>query len=180
MLLEKGGVDVNNRYYFGYTPLSSAAKGGHTEIVKMLLEKGGVDVNNTNDFGYTPLSLATKEGHTEIVKIVTEHGATVDRKGKRVMTPLSHAAQSHRVEALNIPLRSSADSNLKDEIPGRTPLIWSFYNPHPLYEDKDYHDCDILNSLLSYPDTNVNAKANDGSTALSRAINVNSMKPKNS
>ncbi|KAI5818427.1 ankyrin repeat-containing domain protein [Pyronema omphalodes] len=102
--------------------------------------------------------------------MLIEHGATVDMRGYYMKTALSVAAQCHRVEALNILLRSSADPNLKDKMHGRTPLMWSFYGPWSRSQQKYCHNCDILKALLSHPDINVNLKANDGSTALSRAI----------
>ncbi|KAI5816855.1 ankyrin repeat-containing domain protein [Pyronema omphalodes] len=101
--------------------------------------------------------------------MLIEHGATVDMRGSGGKTPLSLAAQNHRLAALNILLQSSADPNLKDKKHGRTPLMWSFYEPWSLSPRKDYHNCDILKAILSHSDTNVNIKANNGSSALSRA-----------
>jgi ankyrin repeat protein len=170
LLLEKDGVDVNKADSFGGTALSFAARGGHSEIVKLLLEKDGVDVNKANSQGSTPLSFAARWGHTEVVKMLIQHGATVDTRQNGGRTPLSLAAQYHRLQSLNILLKSSADLNTKDETHGRTPLMWSFYDPDPWNEGKDYHNFDILKALLSQQDINVNWKANDGSTALSRAI----------
>ncbi|KAI5785329.1 ankyrin repeat-containing domain protein [Pyronema domesticum] len=136
----------------------------------MLLEEDGVDVNKVNDDGSTPLSDAACEGHSEVVKMLIEHGATVDTRNNGGRTPLSRAAQHHRSESLNILLESSADLNTKDETHGRTPLMWSFYKPESWNEWKDYHNFDTLKALLSQQDINVNWKADDGSTALSRAI----------
>jgi ankyrin repeat protein len=170
LLLEKDGVDMNKAGDDGDTPLLLAAWTGYTEVVKMLLQKDGVDVNKADSRGSTPLLLAARGGHTEVVKMLIEHGATVDTRENGGRTPLSLAAQYHRLESLNILLKSSADLNTKDETHGRTPLMWSFYDPEPWEKRKEYRNFDILKALLSEQDINVNWKAKDGSTALSRAI----------
>ncbi|KAI5816207.1 hypothetical protein BZA77DRAFT_344472 [Pyronema omphalodes] len=64
---------------------------------------------------------------------------------------------------------TSADVNTTDGIYGRTPLIWSFHDPVP-WEQEDYYSYDIVKALLSQLDIDVNWRAKDGSTALSRAI----------
>jgi ankyrin repeat protein len=50
--------------------------------------------------------------------------------------------------------------------------MWSFYDPYFESENKqkEHHNLDILKALLSQKGIHVNWKANNGSTALSRAI----------
>ncbi|CCX31169.1 Similar to Ankyrin repeat domain-containing protein 27; acc. no. Q96NW4 [Pyronema omphalodes CBS 100304] len=105
--------------------------------------------------------------------MLIEHGATMDTRTDDGKTPLSLAAQYHHLQTLNFLLTSSADLNTEDETHGRTPLMWSFYDPEASEEEderEDYHNLDILKALLSQKDIDVNWKANNGSTALSRAI----------
>ncbi|CCX34027.1 Similar to Ankyrin repeat domain-containing protein 50; acc. no. Q9ULJ7 [Pyronema omphalodes CBS 100304] len=173
ILLEKDGIEVDKARYNGRTPLAAAINRGLTEVVKILLEKYGVDVNQAADNGHTLLSLAAQlPRRSELVKMLLERGAEVDQRTDYERTPLSLAAQYHCLESLNILLKSSADVNTKDETYGRTPLIWSFYDPYFKSENKqkEHHNLDILKALLFQKDIDVNWKANDGSTALSRAI----------
>ena len=74
-LLEVDGIVVNTVSMAGFTPLSSAAGKGNTEIVKLMLETPGVDVNLATS-GRTALSLALKRGDTVMVDILKAAGAT--------------------------------------------------------------------------------------------------------
>jgi ankyrin repeat protein len=62
------GADVNafdKLGYAGYSPLVTAARFGHTDIVKILLEHGSEDTNRA-------IVIAGRYGHDEIVKILTQ------------------------------------------------------------------------------------------------------------
>lgn len=61
----------------GDTPLHSACRGGHKEIVSLLLEKGA-DVNRQNSWYETPLHIASTEGHLEVVRLLLKRGADVE------------------------------------------------------------------------------------------------------
>ncbi|KAI5816099.1 hypothetical protein BZA77DRAFT_313607 [Pyronema omphalodes] len=169
LLLEEGRIDVNTTNHCLDMPLSLAAGEGHTEVVRLLLEQDSVDVNNANAWGDAPLSLPALKGHSEVLKLFLQHGATVDTRDNYGRTPLSLAAQYHRIESVNILLKASANINATDERHGRTPLMWSFCDPHD-NESKNYHNLNILKAFLSRPGVNINSKANDGSTALSTAV----------
>ncbi len=58
----------------GYTPLMTAARNNHVNLVNFLI-KNGADVNAKSGDGSTPLSLATKEGHRKIINILKAGGA---------------------------------------------------------------------------------------------------------
>lgn len=45
LLLACGGVDVNSRDDYGWTPLMHASENGHKKVAQVLLE----EVNNNND-----------------------------------------------------------------------------------------------------------------------------------
>ena len=71
-MLDKG-ADSTAPTEDGWTPLDSAARGGHLEIVKLLLEKGaGIMVQDGDS---TPLRSAANSGHQEAVKLLLEKGA---------------------------------------------------------------------------------------------------------
>ncbi|KAM6521558.1 hypothetical protein FSOLCH5_006312 [Fusarium solani] len=93
-ILEFKAIDVDIRDCRGKTPISLAARNGHTAIVKMLLDHGANP--NLKDFDRaTPLWHAAKEGHTTTMALLTKDGvdvnvaSTVDRID--LHTPLSLA-----------------------------------------------------------------------------------------
>ena len=57
-----------------WTPLTIAAKKGHTNIVQLLLEHGA-DINYGSITGATALIVASEHGYTDIAKILLERGA---------------------------------------------------------------------------------------------------------
>jgi hypothetical protein len=62
LLLANNGVDSNSKDDRGWTPLSSAAWGGHEAVVTLLLDTDGVDVDIKDNKGRTPLFLAAENG----------------------------------------------------------------------------------------------------------------------
>jgi ankyrin repeat protein len=86
------GADVNAvaTNGSGYTALTGAVTGGHTEIVAWLLTKGA-SVNHRYGPGYSPLLAAAANGHLEIVKMLLEHGADPLAKANDGQTALSLA-----------------------------------------------------------------------------------------
>ena len=75
-IYNKGGVLVNSsangRWGDGETPLHTATRYGHTEIVEFILANV-VDKNPVNENGDTPLSLAAKYEFMEIYRIICQH-----------------------------------------------------------------------------------------------------------
>lgn len=60
MLLDHPRIQIHNREAFGTTPLMTAAKGDHEEVVRILLARGA-NVNSRDDDGNTPLLHAASE-----------------------------------------------------------------------------------------------------------------------
>ena len=75
-IYDKGGVLVNSgangRWGDGETPLHTATRYGHTEIVEFILANV-VDKNLVNENGDTPLSLAAKNESMEIYRLICQH-----------------------------------------------------------------------------------------------------------
>ena len=58
-------VDVNQRNYAGFTPLTMAAEKGNLDIVRLLVEQGGASVNMPSSYGITPLIAAAAGGKVQ-------------------------------------------------------------------------------------------------------------------
>ncbi|PTB81746.1 ankyrin, partial [Trichoderma longibrachiatum ATCC 18648] len=115
-------ADLNAVNDGGNTPLSRAARNGHIEIVKMMLQdKDRID----SEHYYHAFFAAAKGGHSDVLDLLLEtFGLDVNAKNRRGRTPLSWAAQSGRIEEVELLLEHGADANLKDS-EGKTPLWWA-------------------------------------------------------
>lgn len=96
----------------GETPLLSAARAGHTEMVKFLLEKGAKIL--ADNYGETPLHSAAKSGHSEIVKLLLEYGADINAKLSKYenYTPLYCSIQKGHLDVTRLLLDNDANVNL--------------------------------------------------------------------
>jgi serine/threonine-protein phosphatase 6 regulatory ankyrin repeat subunit B len=128
-LIEKG-AKVNAKDKDGSTPLYSAARQGHLDIVKILVENKAEVVEEAGaGIGITPLYAAVLYGHPEIVEFLLEKGATIDFKkgllGECAITALHIAAiLPSEVGGLKITeylLKNGADINAKAKITPDSP-----------------------------------------------------------
>jgi ankyrin repeat protein len=87
--------------------------------VKMSVDQLHLDANVANDQGDTPLHVAHSG---EIVRFLVAHGASLDAKNKRGLTPL--AAALARIDRSNRQLRPDAVAALK-ELSGTLPTVSS-------------------------------------------------------
>ena len=188
-LLIAAGADVNAADKYGWTPLLSAAKDGHSECVKLLLAAPGIDVNKANKVGWTPLYGAATNGHSACVKLLlAAPGIDVNKEDKDGETPLYGAARwghsecvrlllaapgidtgqwpplslaviENNVEKLRQLLTTPGINVNKADEDGWTPLSWAA---------KDGHS-ECVELLLAAPGIDVNAADKDGNTPLSWA-----------
>ena len=104
----------------GWTPLHSAARQGHKEIVELLIANG-TDVNSRDSTSKSSLHDAALEGHKEIVELLIIKGADLNAKSRYYGTPLHVAAGIGHKEIVELLITNGADVNVKDGF-GRTPL----------------------------------------------------------
>ena len=87
------GIYVDARGYGCSTPLISAARHGHGEIVNILLDAGAdIDWEETYKLG-TALMQAAENGHTHIVRRLLEAGADTMETSRTGWIPLTLAAR---------------------------------------------------------------------------------------
>ncbi|KAI5816223.1 hypothetical protein BZA77DRAFT_293625 [Pyronema omphalodes] len=138
-------------------PVHIAASTGSLELFRRVAMAVNGDINAMDAWGNLALTLAAGTGNLSLVQSILDPPYNAD------------------VNATCYSDSASADLNTKDNTHGRTPLIWSFYKPQrwdDWMEWIDYRNFDTLKALLSRQDIDVNWKPNDGSTALSRAIEL--------
>ncbi|KAK2756739.1 hypothetical protein FQN54_005185 [Arachnomyces sp. PD_36] len=113
----------------GCTPLTSAAKDGHREVVNLLLEAGAV--TRADGAGWTPLLWAAKNGHNGVVELLLRHSeVNADFKdAQHRRTPLSYAAEGGHITVVEQLLKMKVELNTKDHM-GRTPLSWAASRGH--------------------------------------------------
>jgi signal recognition particle subunit SEC65 len=131
------------------TPLSWAARNGHSEIVKLLLEKDGIDVNSMDNYGRTPLSRAAENGHLDVVKLLLDKDSVdVDSKDSGRRTPLSWAVQNRHSEIVKLLLeKDGIKINFVDR-DNQTPFTWAV--------ERGY--LDIVKLLLEKEGVNIDSK----------------------
>ena len=169
LLLDKGARV--NQTVRSRTALMRAAGEGHVEIVKLLLARGA-EVNAQAEDG-TALMAAVSRGSASIVKLLLDAGAEVDQKHRTGTTALIMSA-SRSIAELNPPrgtpppppsseimsllLAKGANANLTGAF-GRTALM-------------DANTAAKVKLLLDHG-AQVNAKDEEGETALMRAVDRN-------
>ena len=104
----------------GWTPLHSAVRQGHREIVELLIANG-TDVNSRDSTGKSSLHDAALEGHKEIVELLIIKGADLNAESGYYGTPLHVAAGIGHEEIVELLIANGANVNVKDGF-GRTPL----------------------------------------------------------
>ena len=71
---------------------------------------------------HTLLHLAAWQGQVSIIHFLVDHGAEIDAKGERALTPLHYAAEHGQTAAIQALIERGAAADNND--PGFTPLMW--------------------------------------------------------
>lgn len=178
---------------FGLTPLMYAAINNKIELAKLLIENGS-DANaqssgpiGNNSYwiktgGLTPLALAVRCGNTEIVRLLLENGADsalCDDDGCPVVFSLVYYPfrffEEHRFNSPIYDSKCSIVPLLKDalETPGKcgyTVLMESMCTTDFGHNRTAAYSNVPISAALIENGANVNATANDGTTALHLAV----------
>jgi ankyrin repeat protein len=160
---------LNQKGHLDDWPLSTAARNGNLEIVKLLVEHGAtVDIGKEAG-ERTPLMAASSQGHTAVVTYLLSQGADVNVKGKG-LTPLLEACRyvllpfgpaGDKKKTIYILLDNGADVNVQDESwlkTGGTPLMYAVMQG----------DAALVQALL-FKGARLDLKNKDSETALSLA-----------
>ncbi|KIM99288.1 hypothetical protein OIDMADRAFT_126768, partial [Oidiodendron maius Zn] len=139
-----------------YNTLSIASRFGHDSIVKMLLQTSGCDVNACNVNGTTALWEAADNGDGSVVKLLLA-ASDIDpnAREKGVNTPLFRAVSRGYEEIVRqLVMAPGIDVNGGDDT---ETVLW-----HAI----EMKQLTIAKLLLEAPGINVNARSEDGRTAL--------------
>jgi ankyrin repeat protein len=166
--LLNNGADPNAHARYSPTPLHRAVSQGSTDVVALLLEHGA-DVEEKDifsiflGFAASPLLTAASQGHTEIARQLLAHGAKTNPstviQEEELDFPLHVALKAGHDETAQL-LIESGSLNTMDEDLKRTLLLAAVTG-----------SCQrSLEMLLERGDLNLEAKDNQGLTALDNAV----------
>jgi hypothetical protein len=154
-------VKLGRRY--GRTQLHFCAIYGLTTSVKRLLSIRNINVNVKDDLsGATPLHYAAANGYVEITHLLLQNGADVNVKNNGGSTPLHSAAIFGHVDILHLLVENGADLEAQD-VDGRRALHRAACNGR----------LSFIQELISRYHVDINARNNDGKTALWWARQIN-------
>ena len=136
-LTQGGKVSVRNPQ--GFTPLSAAAKYGHTSICGLLLAHGS-DVNevrpHTRD---TALHEAALRGHEAVVEALLSWGAMVDPQDHAGWTPLFSACQEGHLACVLTLLKARASISMPN-----------YHGGLPIHIAAERNRVEIVKTLLDH------------------------------
>jgi hypothetical protein len=148
---------------WGETQLHHCAKNGFTTSVKRLLSIRNINVNVKEDlYGSTPLHYAAANGYVEITRLLLQNGAEVNAKNNYGHTPLHWAAIHGQVDILHLLVENGANLEAQNNYGGRA-----------LHYAARYGHLPFIQELISRYYVDINARSNNGETALmlARALN---------
>jgi hypothetical protein len=144
---------------YGQTQLHHCARKGLTSSVKRLLSIRNITVNVKDVNGWTPLHYAALNGNIEITRLL-QNGAEVNAKDRWDRTPLHCSVYHGHVEILHLLVENGANLEAQDN-DGERALHWA----------ANYGHLPFIQELISRYHVDINARRNDGRTALWMARN---------
>ncbi|ERF71929.1 hypothetical protein EPUS_06488 [Endocarpon pusillum Z07020] len=140
-------------YPYEITPLHSAARRGHVEIVKALLG-AGAELEKPNIRQMTPLYLAAQNGHATVVDCLLQKGADANAIGGKDATPLHLAISTGNISIVKALLQAGAEVNASNRN-GDAPVHMAVYAGR----------VDVVKELLKFG-ADVRRTDNEGQTPL--------------
>ena len=148
------------------TQLHYFCENGMTSSVVRMLEMKSIDVEargGGRENGWTCLITAAENGHLDICRLLIDKGAQLEAKTSNGWTPLHCAADQGHVEIVRLFCDRGADvearTNDNAYRPGSRPLHRASMNGH----------ISVVKELIEERNAEINARANDGWTALTNA-----------
>ncbi len=130
VILNRGGIDINERDEECGTPLMYACQNNALEIVKMLLDNGA-DPNIGNQKNLTPLHFSAALGAVPIINLLVKAGADVNSTDNNGTTPLMYMAMKAKTAAaLNYIKNPIVDVNIKSNV-GWTAVMYAIAFKQP-------------------------------------------------
>ncbi|XP_077974410.1 uncharacterized protein LOC120329316 isoform X2 [Styela clava] len=108
------GASVNEKDFYGLTPLHQACLRGNTLVVRVLLERPGILVEAMDKQQMTPLHIAAVYGHNDIAELLMHMGANIRCKDEENGTPLHLASGEGHLEIVEL-LISKAQQDFGDK-----------------------------------------------------------------
>ncbi len=116
------GANVNGLSNLGETALTTAARAGCMEMMRLLV-KHGARVDRPDGDGLTPLMGAVQRDQAAAVVFLLAHGAAIEKGAPPGFTPLSLAIEEQQFDAAYALIEAGADVNTPASTHRLTPLM---------------------------------------------------------
>ncbi len=106
-----------------------------------MLDVAKADVNSSDDNHKTALHMVAKSQYDTIAKILCKHGAFLNAKDSKGVTPLRYASSFGAVSIVSVSITLKSDANLADNT-GNAPLHYASWHGHEeivRIPDEDVH-----------------------------------------
>ena len=123
VILDNGLVDVNIKYYEGWSPLHLAVLMGNIALAEYLISVGA-DVNVKDNMGQSPLCVAVGRNNVALAELLISAGADVDVRDNKGRSPLCVAVWGGNIALVEYLISAGADVNSEDDN-GKSPLYWA-------------------------------------------------------
>lgn len=125
-ILMLGGVNINHRDDFLFSPVHAAASQGADEVLKMLIDAGADLTWANNEIG-TPLHCAVQRKSRAAMELLLAAGVNVKARNRRGRTPLHLAMDIGRSDLVSLLYQAGADPFVEDKqgySPFSMSLVW--------------------------------------------------------
>jgi cytohesin len=167
-ILLEHGADLHLRNDCDESPLYSATRNAHPEVVGLLLQSGAAPNELQGPFHETPLHRAargcmlprpdeTDERYRRVIRVLLAHGARIDARDATGAVPLHCAAQQNRQSATKELLQRGAALDAVEE------------HGHTALHLAALFDCDATAKLLLKSGAQIESRNRFGETPLHRA-----------